>query len=163
MAWTAPRTWETAELVTADLMNIHLRNQLLYLKGIVIASGEAGTDFAVTAGAGTFEDDTTLDVSITPAFESTVIVFASGVFSADTANDTSAKFGVILDSTTLAPTNRPYIGASNVDNREQFAVLAIFTDVNASAHTLEIQVARQNAGEAVTVRNRMIVAIAIPE
>lgn len=32
MAWTAPRTWTTGELVTAAIMNTHIRDNQLYLK-----------------------------------------------------------------------------------------------------------------------------------
>lgn len=32
MAWTAPRTWVTGELVTASIMNTHIRDNQLYLK-----------------------------------------------------------------------------------------------------------------------------------
>jgi hypothetical protein len=31
MAWTAPRTWVTSEMVTAALMNTHVRDNLLFL------------------------------------------------------------------------------------------------------------------------------------
>jgi hypothetical protein len=31
MAWTTPRTWVTSELVTAALMNTHLRDNLTFL------------------------------------------------------------------------------------------------------------------------------------
>lgn len=31
MGWTTPRTWTTSELVTASIMNTHLRDQLNYL------------------------------------------------------------------------------------------------------------------------------------
>ena len=34
MAWTAPRTWTTGELVTAALMNTHVRDNQTYLKAI---------------------------------------------------------------------------------------------------------------------------------
>ena len=33
MGWTAPRTWATSELVTASMMNTHVRDELKYLKG----------------------------------------------------------------------------------------------------------------------------------
>lgn len=33
MAWTNPRTWVATELLTAALMNLHVRDNLLYLKG----------------------------------------------------------------------------------------------------------------------------------
>lgn len=31
MAWTSPRTWTTGELVTASIMNAHVRDNLSYL------------------------------------------------------------------------------------------------------------------------------------
>jgi|TARA_Y100000310_G_scaffold317685_1_gene370846 hypothetical protein len=34
MAWTAPRTWVAGEVVTAALMNTHVRDNLRYLKGL---------------------------------------------------------------------------------------------------------------------------------
>lgn len=33
MSWVAPRTWVAGEVVTASLLNVHLRDQLLYLGG----------------------------------------------------------------------------------------------------------------------------------
>lgn len=33
MTWTAPRTWSTSEVVTASMMNIHVRDNLKFLKG----------------------------------------------------------------------------------------------------------------------------------
>tara|TARA_Y100000310_G_scaffold298911_1_gene333299 strand:- start:3175 stop:3726 length:552 start_codon:yes stop_codon:yes gene_type:complete len=38
MAWTAPRTWVTAELVTAALLNTHLRDNLLQTIGAVLTT-----------------------------------------------------------------------------------------------------------------------------
>lgn len=34
MAWTLPRTWVTGEIVTASLMNTHVRDNLRYSKGL---------------------------------------------------------------------------------------------------------------------------------
>ena len=43
MAWTAPRTWVPGELVTAALLNVHLRNNLLAtLAAIVTTAGDIG-------------------------------------------------------------------------------------------------------------------------
>jgi hypothetical protein len=39
VAWTSPKTWSVAEKVTAALMNLHLRDNLLYLKGLLDGSG----------------------------------------------------------------------------------------------------------------------------
>lgn len=39
MAWTAPRTWVSGELVTAALMNSALRDNLLILKTSIADDG----------------------------------------------------------------------------------------------------------------------------
>ncbi len=49
MAWTAPRTWSTGELVTKAIMDTHVRDNLRYLKGL--------------DGAVTIEDRMTLPVT----------------------------------------------------------------------------------------------------
>ena len=32
MPWTAPRTWTDEELIDEDIMNAHIRDNLIYLK-----------------------------------------------------------------------------------------------------------------------------------
>jgi hypothetical protein len=46
MAWTAPRTWVTAELVTAALMNTHVRDNLKELYHLIGSFG--GSDYSVS-------------------------------------------------------------------------------------------------------------------
>jgi hypothetical protein len=59
MAWTTPRTWNVSELVTAALMNTHVRDNLNYLKEqidtnlansfrLVGRRGGSATDWATT-------------------------------------------------------------------------------------------------------------------
>ena len=52
MAWTAPRTWVSSELVTAALMNTHVRDNDTALRagGIAIAS-QAANDLIIAASA----------------------------------------------------------------------------------------------------------------
>lgn len=60
MSWTAPRTWVTAEIVTASQMNTHVRDNLRYLKGLSgpVAIGDVltSTTFVTTASAGIRRD-----------------------------------------------------------------------------------------------------------
>jgi len=35
MAWTAPKTWESFKKLTAALLNVHLRDNLIYLKAAI--------------------------------------------------------------------------------------------------------------------------------
>jgi len=39
MAWTASRTWATSELVTAAIMNAHIRDNQLFLRGGLVDGG----------------------------------------------------------------------------------------------------------------------------
>lgn len=60
MAWTAPRTWATAEVVTAAMLNTHVRDNLKYLKGQggaitledVVTISAASASIAVNATSG---------------------------------------------------------------------------------------------------------------
>jgi hypothetical protein len=50
MAWTTPRTWSIAEVLTAALMNTHVRDNLNYLKGSPTFDGSITVAVSVTAG-----------------------------------------------------------------------------------------------------------------
>jgi hypothetical protein len=58
MAWTAPRTWTTAEVVTAAIMNVHVRDNLLQTApakmtttGDIIYASAANTPTRLPAGS----------------------------------------------------------------------------------------------------------------
>jgi hypothetical protein len=59
MAWTAPRTWNVGEIVTAVMMNAHVRDNLAYLKG------QAGTVTIEDALSVTVNTNTANGVTIT--------------------------------------------------------------------------------------------------
>ena len=42
MAWTSPRTWVSGELVTASLMNTHIRDNETFLYGSIVKHAAAG-------------------------------------------------------------------------------------------------------------------------
>lgn len=68
MAWTTPRTWTTTELVTAAMMNTHVRDNLDFLAGWESAlSNQDITGFTNTSYAD-------LDALTTAPFSSPVIV-----------------------------------------------------------------------------------------
>lgn len=50
MAWTSPRTWVTSEIVTAALLNAHVRDNLLFLKSGVASNTQLTADPAATSG-----------------------------------------------------------------------------------------------------------------
>jgi hypothetical protein len=50
MAWTAPKTWSVSEVVTASMMNTHVRDNLKYLKG---QAGGVAIEDSLTVGSAT--------------------------------------------------------------------------------------------------------------
>ena len=51
MAWTAPRTWTTGELVTAALLNTHVRDNLNVLNPTALTLTVDGGGAAITTGS----------------------------------------------------------------------------------------------------------------
>jgi len=51
MAWTTPRTWTTGELVTAAIMNTHVRDNLNVVNTSTVQGIIGGTGAAITAGS----------------------------------------------------------------------------------------------------------------
>lgn len=52
MAWTAPRTWVTGELVTAAYMNTHVRDEFLYIYPDAAWANRTPTLTNITLGTG---------------------------------------------------------------------------------------------------------------
>lgn len=50
MPWTAPRTWVTGEVVTAAIMNSHVRDNLLALQPVAARDMTAGTTTSAAYG-----------------------------------------------------------------------------------------------------------------
>lgn len=86
MAWTTPRTWVTNELVTASIMNTHVRDNLNALFSPLsdgwtgaVSDNPASTSFADV-------DATNLSLSITPVGDTILIGYVGFVtFSAGTS------------------------------------------------------------------------------
>lgn len=65
MTWTTPRTWSTGELVTASLLNTHLRDNLDALKNPPSASYLADESANYTTTSTSFVDVDATDFSFT--------------------------------------------------------------------------------------------------
>ena len=61
MGWTSPRTWVTAEIITAALGNTHWRDNLRYLKG---QDGSPTFDSSIVAPGGTMTGDLAMGVDL---------------------------------------------------------------------------------------------------
>jgi len=128
MGWTNPRTWLAGEVVTATLLNTHLRDDLLYLYG-----GRAfSNDFRLTLSSGvpvpTTDVTAATTIYCTPAGGGNLITLYDG--SGNPATITSAQFSIAVPATT----------ATTYD---------IFCYSNSGVPTLELN-AWRNSGQAIT-------------
>ncbi len=78
MGWTAPRTYTAGEIITASILNTHLRDQLLYLKGVgqvptiesgLVIDNTDGDEYVKLPLLSTAETGTVLDAEGKVAFD----------------------------------------------------------------------------------------------
>ena len=77
MAWTTPRTWTTGELVTAAIMNKHIRDNLNALFSPATDVATITTDITTTNTS--FEDATGLSVTLTTAGDTVLAIFTGTI------------------------------------------------------------------------------------
>jgi hypothetical protein len=65
MAWTAPRTWTTGELVTAAIMNTHVRDNFNVLRAESLQSVAITSSTYTTTSATLVDIDATYNVTLT--------------------------------------------------------------------------------------------------
>lgn len=139
MAWTTPRTWVASELVTATLLNTHLRDNLNALKNPSVTRK--------TETAGTFTTSSTSFVTV-PGGEIELVttgghllVFVSGTLTGDTS--LTGYISLLLDGARLADETN---GLQRVDvpgsAANGFATnYVIFSgEISAANHTITLQV-----------------------
>lgn len=90
MSWTSPRTWVAAELVTASLLNIHVRDNLNALRDYMLGAQDLGANWLVS-GRQLYVGATTIALNSTRG----VMVYYNG---ADAA--AASGYECYLDNTT---------------------------------------------------------------
>jgi hypothetical protein len=147
MAWTTPRTWVASELVTATLLNTHLRDNLNALKS-------PPTDRAAEL-AGTFSTSSTSFVSVTNAeVEITttggkLMIGTVGTLGANTT--LVAAISLLIDGTrhgnTTLGLQRVNVPGASVNG---FGFVYLSSNLAAGNHTVALQVST-SPGSAVSV------------
>lgn len=124
MAWSAPRTWSVSEVVTAAMMNTHIRDNLKYLKG--------------QAGGVAIEDMLTVGAATAPSASLHAIRSGSGAQEAirlDNTTNTSGNGSSITWRNAAQSFNTGLIQAmrngAGVDFLLQFGATSDFSSVNA--------------------------------
>jgi hypothetical protein len=144
--------------LNADQVDGKNANQLQ----VLLASGTSTTNFAPAGASGAWETDTTLTVNITPAVQSTLVVFAFCQLDDDTVRANAIKLGLILDDVTTGGRTEN-LGAPVASSAFSGICTHAFTGVNAAAHTVKLQVCRVVDTDAVLCKERFIQVICVPE
>jgi len=87
MAWTTARTWVAGELVTASMMNTHVRDNLNALKAppTDLHNADEGADWSTTSATFTAIDATDLSLSLTTTGGDILVSFCGNFIAAAAA------------------------------------------------------------------------------
>ncbi len=135
-AWTTPRTWTTGELVTAAIMNTHIRDNLNALFSPVTGVSTITTDITTTSTS--FEYATGLSVTLTTAGD-TVLAILTGTFGGS-ASSVSVFLDIHDGSTLLGGTDglvQWKRGTNAIENNASFS--HIVTGLTPGSNTIKIQ------------------------
>ncbi len=135
MTWTTPRTWVTNELVTADVLNEHVRDNLNALKAPPTASYILGTSYSTTSTTYVNVDSTNLALTITTTGGDVVVGFNGAGVMAVLGN--SGYLTVSMDNVNVA-------GAYGITFLTSSAVVPIsfaflLRDLSPGVHTFRLQ------------------------
>jgi len=138
MAWTTPRTWTAGELVTATLLNTHLRDNLNALKALP-AQGVNKTADTWTTSSTSFVSITGAEMEVTTAGGRLLI----GVFGTFSANTTLvAAVSLLIDGTTRIGSATDGLQRINVPGSRVngFGLTYLSSALSAANHTVALQV-----------------------
>lgn len=137
MAWTTPKTWQVDELVTATIMNTHIRDNLNALKAPPSAAYvcDEVSDYVTTSTVFVDVDSTNLALTINTN-GGDVLVHFHGMINAYS----QTFFNVAVDGTDDGPDDG-YISAANGGSSEREAVsfTRLISGLSAGSHTFTLR------------------------
>lgn len=159
ISWTAPRTWTTGEVVTATIMNQHVRDNLLDLDARTTVVG----DTVLTSQA---TSSTTYTDLATPGPEVTVVIGSSGLalvaWMCGQANNTSGSASLmsfaVSGATTLAAADDRALTFTSPSNNAlvRHGMTVRLQSLNAGSNTFTAKY-RANANQATFDARRLLV------
>ena len=141
MAWTTPKTWAVDELVTASMLNTHLRDNLNALKAPPTASVEVDDSADYTTTSTTFTDvDAELELTITSAGGDLMVGFVGTIY-----HNTAAAyvyFNLALDDVDQAGDDGMFFAQPNKGNTHGDGAISfvyLLRSVSAGEHTITLR------------------------
>lgn len=157
MAWTTPKTWQTAELVTAALLNTHVRDNLniLAAPALTVVTYRAGSDYVATSTSFADVDATNLAGSITLTFATRIRFTVALAATYAAVSGTYGAWDILVDGTTRVGNATYGLGqCTTVYGSGNFTTSGIITGLTAgAAHTFKLQFKETNAADTLTLLN----------
>ncbi len=132
--WSVPRSWSVGELVTASLLNTHLRDNLEFLKTppTALYHVNQSTDYTTTSTSFADVDATNLSFNLTTAGGDVLIVFMG--YGGGSAR---LYFDVAIDSVRMAGDDG-FLASVNAANTP-ITLVALKQGLSAGSHTFKLQ------------------------
>lgn len=139
MAWTTPKTWAVDELVTASMMNTHLRDNLNALKAPPTAHYECdeASDYTVTNTSFEDVDSTNLALTITTHGGDLLVGFCGSL--SHSVNWSPVYFNVALDDTNEAGDDGITFALVSSAGGQPVSFVYLITGVSAAEHTIKLR------------------------
>lgn len=134
MAWTAPKSWAVGELLTAEDLNVHIRDNLLALKGppTALVRLDQAVDYTTTSSSFVAIDNVNLNHTLTTTGGDVLIVFFANIL-----NTTSFTYvDIEFDGVMIGGEGGLARAHTNVQSFISLCVLK--TSVGAGSHIIRI-------------------------
>ncbi len=140
-SWQTPRTWSTGELVTASIMNVHVRDNLNALKSpaYFLCEIDEGADYTIAATT-TFTniDGTDLAATVTTGGGNWLIGF-SGVTYYSAGSATRGYFTVAVDGTNYVGDDGLMLGGFGTNTYGYTSFTTIIRGLSAASHAFTLR------------------------
>jgi hypothetical protein len=136
--WTAPRTWATGELVTAAILNAHVRDNLEFLKSPPTASfiADQNSDYTSTTTSFANVNVTDLALSITSSGGDVLLGFSGSAL----ISSGSLFFDVDMDGARIGGDDGLVaVTSGGASSRMNITFLRLVRNVVAGSHTFKLQ------------------------
>lgn len=138
--WTAPRTWETNDLVSANDLNQELRDNLEYLKSPVTAlyNVNEASNYSTTSTSFVDVDGTDLALTIVTTGGDVMVGFCASFI--NSTADARTYFDIAVDGTRKAGDDGLAMGeAESANAMESVGFVYLIRGLSAGSHTFKLQ------------------------
>lgn len=136
--WTAPKTWVVGELVTAALLNAHMRDNLEFLKTppTALYTLNESSDYNTTSTSYVNVDNTKLALTITTAGGDVFIGFSGSITASGSLN---AFFDIEIDGVRNGGDDGLIAQGAAASARQNVTFFKLVQGLSAGSHTFKLQ------------------------